>query len=148
MGERPLPGDRTVSITGAAGSVRLGHLPPGQYLFSAAGERASRKMIITVPGPELVRFAPQRMNALRVTAHDPEGYLGSAGFETGDLIVGAGGEDFEDEVDMEARLLRARRDRSVPLDVVRGARHLTILTDVATARDLVRAGGVLDPVTR
>jgi hypothetical protein len=123
------------------GRVLFSRLPPGEYVVTVTGGRVPEKMVVRVPGQEVVRFATQIFSAMLVTVDRSDGYLAEVGLKTGDLVVGIDGEEFKDEPHMQARIIEARRKESVKLHVLRGRESRVIVADLAKIQDRAAAGG-------
>jgi hypothetical protein len=88
---------------------------------------------------------PKR-NALRVTVTDANGALARAGFRDGDVIVGVGGEPFQDEQHALSMLVRLAQG-AVDCDVQRESSRLVVRLE-STAVAPGQAGGRLDACVR
>jgi len=127
--------------------VTFQSVPAGEYVFMIYGGRLPQKMVITVPGTGVVRFAAQVFNARCVRIDDAEGYLASVGLKEGDLVIGIDGVEFRDTTHMRARFMEGRAKESARLLVVRGAKRFEVVVDL-TKTSGKGAGGSLRDATR
>jgi S1-C subfamily serine protease len=105
-------------------------------------------MTVTVPAPGVVRFLPDRRDALRVTIRDTAGVLARAGLQTGDHVVAIEGRTFATEEEVWRLLNAAGALARATLTVERGTDAFPVVLagdDLAVAD---RWGGELDPVAR
>ena len=106
-------------------------------------------MTVTVSGPTIVRFEPQVVNAIRISVSDPQGALATAGFRTGDLIVGCDGVEYKNEEEMSAMLSAAMSKKEVKFLVLRdGARREIPMDPNRLFRNPSNLGGRFEPATR
>lgn len=143
---------------GTPGSLRDGVQvdAEGVAVFDAiaAGEyqivernRFGRAMAISVPEQTDVEYKSTEPNAVSVTVSEPEGALAKAGFQSGDLIVGADGQEFESMLQMMGVVQRAISGGTVRFEVVRGTERLQVDIEAATMNG-PDIGGQMQPVTR
>jgi hypothetical protein len=108
-------------------------------------------MEITLPGPSEVRFVAAVRNAMRVRVTQADGLLARVGFRDGDVVIGADGRLFENQMQAGAALIRATSRADVKFIVLRGRARLEFVADL---RELQKKegedalGGDLDPVAR
>ncbi|MCP3919597.1 MAG: PDZ domain-containing protein [bacterium] len=147
----------TVRVYGTGGSfgreeARLGEdrrasideLPAGRYRVQARG---SKRVELEVDVPcGIVVLEHRERTALRVSISDAAGAIAKAGFREGDLVIGAGGEEFESERDF-MRVLGGSGD-TVDLLVLRGKRTLRITLTREAIRSPSSMGGSFRPVAR
>ncbi|MCU0725634.1 MAG: PDZ domain-containing protein [Planctomycetes bacterium] len=134
---------------GPDGQVTFRGLPAGRYqLWGWRGDGENSSMDITLPGATTVRFDPRAQNALRVTVADPEGLLARSGFETGDLVIGIDGQEFEGGSHMFSLLQAAVSKKTAKFTVLRGNGSVTLDVSAGEVRTTGNWGGSLDPATR
>jgi hypothetical protein len=102
----------------ADGNATFEGLVAGTYRLSLYGQKTRRQktMKVTVPATGPVAFKEDVETALVVKALDAEGYLASAGLQTGDVITGADGSDFDGSrpaTTVMTGLLAARKDLTI-----------------------------------
>ena len=115
------------------GEVELGPVPAGEYQLNVDRDI----MIVTVPGPARVEFKAAVFNALKVVIIDETEYMATAGFQTGDLIIGADGVEFKDRFQMWAVFRAAWGKEKAKFTVSRGGAEFEI--EVEGLKNLERA---------
>jgi hypothetical protein len=134
---------------GADGGVVFRGLPAGKYeLWGWRDDGDNSYMEVTLPGATSVRFEPRTQNVLRVTVSDPHGILARAGLETGDLVIGIDGQEFECGQHMFSLLQAAAAKKTAKFIVSRGGETLTLDVPTGEARGNQIWGGALDPASR
>jgi hypothetical protein len=114
------------------------HLPPGPYLLRADG----REMSAVIGGDTTLVWQPEVEDVLRVTISRPEGYLASVGLQSGDLIVGVGGQRLATAEEIQAALFRiAGEEAEASLLVRRGGATLTVTVDALRFTTRENLGG-------
>jgi hypothetical protein len=110
-------------------------LPEGRYKISreAAGE-----MVISIPGPGLVVFKGQVQNAILIKVTDAAGTIAKAGFMDGDLVIGIGGQEFSNMLQMQMLFAGAATKERSTLILLRGGRRMELTVDL---RGLMQGGG-------
>jgi len=142
---RETSGERDV---GEDGRVTFEFLPAGEYWISLAGRRRLNQVRASLPGPEVVTFRDVPADAMAVTIRDPSGPLAKAGFETGDVVVGANGVAFQGLKDVEMFMASAMSSGSeIRFQVLRGARLLELAVDAQQFRS-GDIGGTLEWMIR
>jgi hypothetical protein len=114
-------------------------LPAGEYRLRAG----DRQMRVVLRGDATVVWQPEAQDALRVYVSQPQGYLGNAGFESGDLIVGVDGEVDATAAELQARLIEIAAERGQATVMVnREGATLTITVDALrfTTKDSLGGG--------
>ncbi len=143
---QPLDGGNWRSAEGGPdGVVRFTRLTAGSYILWRYGHGTSEAMRLELGGTVTVRFDAEVFDALRVSILDPEGILGTAGLEDGDLVVAIAGTQIESADHGRALLALASAGGPVNLTVLRGSEQLTIPVDLSLVYDPKRAGGALRP---
>jgi RNA polymerase sigma factor (sigma-70 family) len=145
--------DRDVSgqvvQVGDDGAASVSDLTAGLYAvqFTAAG--ATREMLVAVPAPGMVTFAPTTFAGLAVTVTEASGLLAKSGFETGDVVKSIDGVDADTLVHVDEAIYRARTRGSVDVQVTRGGRPVTLTIDPAAYWSRASSrGGVWEPIVR
>ena len=111
------------------GQMAFEWLPAGEYKISTLGGSSRGEMKVSVPAQMLVRFAPQPLNTMAVTLSDSNGSLAKAGFQTGDLIIGVNGTEFQDHSQMQKVLAGSRGKEEITFLIMRGDAQLEISID-------------------
>ena len=132
---------------GESGELVFEHLPAGDYKISVMG-RGSGEMTVSVPNQSRIEFAPVEPDAMVVTVDDPNGELAKAGFQSGDLIIGLEGAEFENMVQMQTLLAAAMASDAAALMILRGGRELEVKFDLKKLRGSRKMGGDIEPTTR
>jgi len=151
---RPVPRTadfRSDQRIGKDGKAEFTRLTPGEYRIQMYGTGRLEEMRVTIPGDREVRFAPKPLNALAVTVDDPAGYLAKVGFQSGDIIVGMEGKEFQNLMEVQAIFFGVQGTEDVQLKVLRGGQEVTVTFQPkkAMAADGSRAlGGGFDAVSR
>jgi S1-C subfamily serine protease len=94
---------------------------------------------IAIPGPAVVRFQPKPFK--RVVCYNANGYLPTLGFQTGDLVVGANGSEFENFLDLQ-KFIKLRSKAT--LLVQRGQERIEIRTNLSK----LESGDDFEPACR
>ena len=129
------------------GQVRFSYLPAGRYRVYCWGEDEGM-MEVTVPGQSVLKFEPEAQNAYKVTVSDAAGVLARAGLQSGDLVTGIDGQEFEGSQHMGALLQAAVAKKSAKFTVTRGGETLTVEVATGEVRNNWNWGGELSPVAR
>jgi hypothetical protein len=121
-------------------------LAAGRYQVLSWGPGGGQ-MEVTLPGPAEVAFKPGRIDALRVTITDPDGTIGKAGFQNGDVVIAIDGKEFENLAALQMLMAIAMNKEKASFTVLRGGRQLEL---TVTIKDMMRGnqGGRLDPAKR
>lgn len=130
-----------------SGVATFDGVPAGTYRLRSRG--ASAPMTIQVPPTSHV-FEAKEINALAVSIQDPQGLLGAAGFQTGDIIYGADGTEFANMVQVQTRFMDLSSG-AVDWMVDRGGSTMTLRAgpwegDMRTLAP--RLGGSFEPASR
>ena len=134
---------------GKEGRVEYTNLPPGEYRLQMQGPTMGGIMTVNIPGDREVQFQPKPINALAVTVEDPEGFLAQAGFQTGDVIVGIDGKQFDDMFQLQAAFAGSMAKEEVTMTVVRGGREVTIKMNFKKVMEQQgKMGGDFEPTSR
>lgn len=131
---------------GLDGVADFQDLRSGRYRIN--GGTGMERMTIVVPGPEEVRFEPEKVDCLAVTIFDEEGLLARTGFQEGDLVVGIDGATFTSSRQMQFALMQAMTGGDVLLDVERGGASLQVEIPAGTMLVGNDIGGTLEPASR
>lgn len=131
---------------GESGEIVFEHLPAGDYKLSDMGR--SGEMTVSVPGQSKIEYAPVQPNAMEVRVDNPDGGLAKAGFQSGDLIIGLEGAEFESMVQMRTLLMAAMAKDEATLTVLRGRQELELKLDMKGFQDPRGMGGDIEPTTR
>jgi hypothetical protein len=139
--------DRHEANVDGSGVATFEGVPAGTYRLRSRG--ASAPMTIQVPPTSHV-FEAKEVNALAVSIQDPQGLLGAAGFQTGDLIYGANGTEFANMVQVQTRFMDLSSG-AVNWMVDRGGSTMTLRAgpwegDMGTLAP--RLGGSFEPASR
>jgi hypothetical protein len=130
------------------GKVVFRGLPAGRYTVRTFG-RGDAQMTVTLPGPSVVKFVAEEVNAISVRITDPDGLFARAGLRTGDLIVGIDGAEFDSMRKMYARMILAAEEGPVKLLVLRGTAKVEISVDLSGLIEGEREPGAqLEPASR
>ena len=133
----------------AGGRAYLPRIPPGTYTLQTWSQGGPERMRIEVRGPTEVTFQGAVINALAITILDPTGGLARAGFQTGDLIVALGGQEFEGMQQMQMLFMSAMSSgEPATLTVERAGNRREVVFDVAEFMDPAAMGGSMEPSTR
>ncbi|MFQ5654863.1 MAG: hypothetical protein ACE5GW_09055 [Planctomycetota bacterium] len=144
--------DRTLSMRrrrpAEDGGTTFDGLPAGRYTIRVDGNpELMGQMEVEVPAALTVLFTPQKINALRVTITDPNGYLASLGFESGDLVVALNGSRFEGQEQLAVLGLALQTADKLTLTVLRDEEEFDI--ELETKRLMGGdPGGMIRPATR
>ncbi|MCU0723692.1 MAG: hypothetical protein MUC63_08765 [Planctomycetes bacterium] len=135
---------------GKDGRATFDWLPAGAYVVHVSGGSApGGRMHVDVSGTAVVRFEPDVVRAFRVSVNDPKGALATAGFRTGDLIVGVEGMEFKNETHMQAVVFGALSKKEVKILVLRDGQKVEIAADLnRLLGDKADPGGSFEPSTR
>jgi hypothetical protein len=135
------------SLEAKDGKAVVRGVPAGTYLVQGQNG-AEGQMRVRIPGQETVRFEGRPINALKVTITDPEGALARAGFRDGDVVVGVNGELFENQTDMQLKLMKALAG-TAKLLVQRGGGRIEISVELGPLfRGRGEQGARMEPVAR
>ena len=129
----------------SSNSVTLPGLAPGRYTLAYEATNVTEAMIVDVRSDQSVTFEPQPLRALEVVIDEAAGDLARAGLQSGDLIIGFRGREFE-SFDQMARTFRSW-DGKVDLTIESGGQRVEAVVDA----DLLlsgSSGGRLIPVSR
>ncbi len=119
-GSQPWSGGNWV-VLDASGRAAFEKVAAGKYVVQVwGGSGDGGSMTISVPAESVVKFKPDAQDAMQVQVSDPEGALGAAGLETGDLVVAVDGAGFKSQAEFVARLTAALQKAEVTLSVLRG----------------------------
>ena len=113
-----------------------------------AGRGRQAMMSITVPTAGELVFTPTQLDALGVTIFDQEGWLATAGFQSGDKIVSLDGESFDNVRSLQFALMRALSARGGEIEVQRGGALVSIPIRAGEVTDFSDLGGMLEPTSR
>ena len=134
---------------GEDGLVTFRLLPAGTYRLARREGSGAGEMTVTVPASGPVRFAPTRMNALRVTVDDPSSAMARAGLQTGDLVIGIDNMEFRNAMHIQALLFGAMAKSRVTLIVLRKGARMEIPVEPARLMSLDGPiGGDFTPTSR
>ncbi len=137
-------GGMTSATLDASGFATWDDLKAGLYLVRAGSE----SMEVSVPAGD-VEFEAMVVNALRVVVTDPEGDLARLGFITGDLIIGADGEEFTSQESMGSIWqLSQRKDAKLTYMVLRDGGQIEITAKSEDVGGWQELGGQMLPATR
>lgn len=139
--------DRHEANVDGSGVATFEGVPAGTYRLRSRG--ASAPMTIQVPPTSHV-FEAKEVNALAVSIQDPQGLLGAAGFQTGDIIYGANGTEFANMVQVQTQFMDLSSG-AVDWMVDRGGSTMTLRAgpwegDMGTLAP--RLGGSFEPASR
>lgn len=138
------------SKVGKEGRCEFPQLPAGDYLLRmyGSGSSGNQEMRITVQGDMEIHYEPAVINAMAVHLKKDDGYLAEAGFQSGDIIIGAGDKEFSDPHQFHRALQEAKEQETVQLLVLRGNRQLSITVEPIKMLDHRTMGGSLEPTAR
>ena len=105
-------------------------------------------MTVSVPNQSKIEFAPVEPDAMVVTVDDPDGDLAKGGLQSGDLIIGIEGAEFENMVQMQTLFAAAMASDEATLLILRGGRELELKFDLKKLRGSQKMGGNIEPTTR
>ncbi len=141
---------RGVSIeVGKSGRATFERLPRGSYKLQVWGEGIEHgDMTVHVPASGPVKYAPDPINAVRVTVTRPDGVLGQAGFQSGDLIIAADGIELVSREQIAMMFPLMLQKPQVELTVQRSGSTLKLTLDPKKLMNPQQIGGNLEPTSR
>ncbi len=119
-GSQPWSGGNWI-VLDESGRANFEKVCAGKYVVQVWGNSGDAgSMTLSVPAETVVKFKADAQDAMQVQGSDPEGALGVAGLENGDLVVSVDGASFKSKAEFVALLTAAMGKGEVTLSVLRG----------------------------
>jgi hypothetical protein len=136
---------------GADGNATFEGVTAGTYRLSLYGQKSRRQksMKVTVPATGPISFKEDVETALVLKGLDAEGYLASAGLQTGDVITGAEGSEFDGSrpaTTVMTGLLSARKELKIRF--TRSGKSSEVTVDSEKFSVATKHMSLLEPGTR
>lgn len=103
-------------------TAQIEHLAAGSYQVHAENE----VMFLQIPGPEVVEFTPESVNAVEVIGDSLPPSFTTLGLEVGDIITAIDKAEFTSYKQIQVAFRNAKLEDSVPVHVLRKGQRIVV----------------------